>query len=196
MLRLEIHTHDPAENLAFEEKLMTLGREVFMLWRNAPSVIAGRFVKIDEAVDTEYAALHGIPIVRRKSGGGAVYHDLGNVNYTFIMKDSRDFTLEYFSLRMIRVLEAVGVNAVLEVRHNDILADGLKISGAAQYHHGGVVLHHGTLLFDADIGMIPKVLKNPGHVANIRPLLKNDITIHEFITAINNFVKADFCERI
>ncbi|MBQ7215053.1 MAG: lipoate--protein ligase family protein [Synergistaceae bacterium] len=180
---------DPAENLAFEESLLAFGREVFMLWRNAPSVIAGRFVKIDEAVDTEYAALHGIPIVRRKSGGGAVYHDLGNVNYTFIMKDSRDLTLEYFSRMMIRALEAVGVNAVLEFRHNDILADGLKISGAAQYHREGFMLHHGTLLFDADIAMIPKVLKNAGRVANIRPLLKDDMTIEEFMRRIHDYVQ-------
>ncbi len=71
------------------------------------------------------------------------------------MKDDRSLTLEFFSRRMIRVLEAVGVNAELEFRHNDILADGVKVSGAAQYHHGGVVLHHGTLLFEADVSVIP-----------------------------------------
>ena len=180
---------DPAENLAFEESLLAKGREIFMLWRNSPSVIAGRFVNIDEAVDTEFAALHKIPIVRRKSGGGAVYHDLGNVNYTFIMKDSRDLTLEYFSRRMIRALEAVGVNAVLEFRHNDILADGLKISGAAQYHREGFMLHHGTLLFDADISVIPKILKHPGRVVNIRPLLKDDMTIQEFMRRIYDYVQ-------
>lgn len=188
MLKLEIHTHNPEENLALEQKLMTFGREVFMLWRNAPSVIAGRFVNISDEIDTEYAALHGIPIVRRKSGGGAVYHDLGNVNYTFIMREDKALTLEYFSRKMIWVLEAVGVNALLEFRHNDILADGLKISGAAQYHHGGAMLHHGTLLFDADLSVIPKVLKNSGRVANIRPLLKRETSINIFMRRLVEYV--------
>ena len=82
---------------------------------------------------------------------------------------------------MIRALEAIGVNAVLEFRHNDILADGLKISGAAQDHREGFELHHGTLLFDADISIIPKILKHSGKVANIRPMLKHDMTTEEFI---------------
>ncbi len=181
MLKLEIHTHNPEENLALEQNLMHFGQEVFMLWRNAPSVIAGRFVNISEEIDTEYATLHGIPIVRRKSGGGTVYHDLGNINYTFIMKEDKALTLEYFSRKMIRVLEAVRVNAALEFRHNDILADGLKISGAAQYHHRGVMLHHGTLLFDADLSVIPKVLRKPGRVANIRPLLKRETGIYIYL---------------
>ena len=183
---------DPTQNLALEERLMSLGREVFMLWRNRPSVIVGRFSDIPAEVNTEFAEANGIPIIRRKSGGGCVYHDLGNVNYTFIVRDSNALTLEYFSLRVIEALEAVGVNAVLEFRHNDILADGLKISGAAQYHHEGMLLHHGTLLFDADLSIIPKVLKRSGKVANIRPLLSRDMDTEEFMrrfSASNDYVQ-------
>ncbi len=175
---------DPTQNLTLEERLMSLGQEVFMLWRNRPSVIVGRFSDISAEVNTEFAEANGIPIIRRKSGGGCVYHDLGNVNYTFIVRDSKALTLEYFSLRVIEALEGLRVNAVLEFRHNDILADGLKISGAAQYHHEGMLLHHGTLLFDSDLSIIPKVLKHSGKVANIRPLLPQDMDTEEFITAM------------
>ncbi len=175
---------DPTQNLTLEERLMSLGQEVFMLWRNRPSVIVGRFSDISAEVNTEFAEANGIPIIRRKSGGGCVYHDLGNVNYTFIVRDSKALTLEYFSLRVIEALEGLRVNAVLEFRHNDILADGLKISGAAQYHHEGMLLHHGTLLFDSDLSIIPKVLKHSGKVANIRPLLPQDMDTEEFMTAM------------
>ena len=183
---------DPTQNLALEERLMSLGQEVFMLWRNRPSVIVGRFSDIGAEVNTDFAASHGIPIIRRKSGGGCVYHDLGNVNYTFIVRDSKALTLEYFSRRVINALEALKINAVLEFRHNDILADGLKISGAAQYHHEGMLLHHGTLLFDADLSIIPKVLKRSGKVANIRPLLSRDMDTEEFMrrfSASNDYVQ-------
>lgn len=189
MLKIELHSHKPEENLAFEEALCGLGRDVFMLWRNKPSVIVGRFGVIEDDVDTDFAASHGIEIVRRKSGGGCVYHDLGNVNYTFITKDSREFTLEHFSRKMIAVLECFGVKSQLEFHHNDILANGSKISGAAQYRHNGVLLHHGTLLFDSDLDIIPKVLKNSGKVANIRPLLQNDMSISEFMRCIYDYVQ-------
>lgn len=183
---------DPTQNLTLEERLMSLGQEVFMLWRNRPSVIVGRFSDISAEVNTEFAEANGIPIIRRKSGGGCVYHDLGNVNYTFIVRDSKALTLEYFSLRVIEALEGLRVNAVLEFRHNDILADGLKISGAAQYHHEGMLLHHGTLLFDSDLSIIPKVLKHSGKVANIRPLLPQDMDTEEFMrrfSASNDYVQ-------
>ena len=184
MFRIESRSHDPQENLELEESLCALGRNVFMLWRNKPSVIVGRFVNIDEEVNSDFALSHGIPIVRRKSGGGSVYHDLGNVNYTFIMRDSRTLTLEHFSRKMICVLSSLGLNAELTFRHNDILADGLKVSGAAQYRHNGVLLHHGTLLFEAELEVIPQVLRRSGRVANIRPLLQNDMNIHEFMRRI------------
>ena len=168
---------------------MTLRRETFMLWRNRPSVIAGRFSNIHAEINTDFAEANGIPIIRRKSGGGCVYHDLGNVNYTFIMRDDKALTLEYFSRRVIEALEALKINAVLEFRHNDILADGLKISGAAQYHHEGMLLHHGTLLFDSDLSVIPKVLKRSGRVANIRPFLSRDMDTEEFMRRIHDYVQ-------
>ena len=187
MLIIENTSTDPRKNLQLEENLCSLGVEVFMLWRNSPSVIVGRFQDIDAEVDTGFAERNGIPIVRRNSGGGTVYHDLGNVNYSFIRRDDRRLTLEYFARIIMGTLEAIGINSRLEFRHNDILADGLKISGSAQYRHEGVLLHHGTLLFDSDLSVIPKVLKRYGRVTNIRPLLKHDMTVDEFIRKIFDY---------
>lgn len=196
MLIIDNTSTNPLHNISLEEKLCSLGVNIFMLWRNSPSVIAGRFVDISAEVDTVFAEANNIPIVRRKSGGGAVYHDLGNVNYTFIINDSKNMTLEYFSRIMIDALEALGINARLEFRHNDILADGLKISGSAQYRHEEVVLHHGTLLFDSDLSVIPKVLKRSGRVANIKPLLKHNISIHEFMNAVkDNITRGEHNDR-
>ena len=180
---------NPEYNLALEEYLCGLGglgRDIFMLWRNEPSVIIGRFGSVHDEVDTKFAEAEKIRIVRRNSGGGAVYHDLGNVNYSFILRDNKNFTLEYFAQIIIRTLETIGINSRLDFRHNDILADGLKISGSAQYHHEGVILHHGTLLFDSDLSIIPRVLKRSGSVANIRPLLKQDMNVEEFMRALGD----------
>lgn len=163
---------------------MSLNSDVFMLWRNSPSVIVGHFVNIDNEVDSHFASSHAIPIIRRNSGGGAVYHDLGNLNYSFITQDSKALTLEHFSRKIIAILQYIGLNAALEFRHNDILANGLKISGAAQYRHNGMLLHHGCMLFDSDLSVIPKVLKRCRSLANIKPLLQYDMNIHEFMRRI------------
>ena len=172
----------PQYNLALEEYLCSLNLEVFMLWRNEPSVIAGRFVNVNEDVNVD----SGIQIVRRNSGGGSVYHDFGNINYSFILRDNRDFSLKYFSDIIIHSLNAIGINAELSFRHNDILADGMKISGAAQYHHDGMILHHGTLLFDSGLEAMKRTLKRSGNVANIKPLMKQDLTIREFMNILND----------
>lgn len=175
----------PAYNLAFEEYICGLGDDVFMLWRNSSSVIIGRFQDIESEVFTDFADSRGIQIIRRNSGGGAVYHDLGNVNYSFILTDDKRLTLEHFSRIIMGILSGMGVKG-LEFRHNDILADGCKISGGAQYHHDGRILHHGTLLFDSELGIIPQVLRRCGNVANIKPLLREKISVNDFMTAIRN----------
>ena len=192
MLIIENTCRNPADNLTLEKNLCSLGCEIFMIWQNEPSVIAGRFTDIDSNVNLEYAHANNIPVVRRHSGGGAVYHDLGNINYTFIMKDNKRLTLEYFSRIIINILNDIGINAALEFTRNDIKADGRKISGSAQYHHDGMILHHGTLLFDSDLSVIPEVLKHSGEVANIKPLLKYDMTIQEFMQTLRRRIHDSF----
>lgn len=187
ILRADSGSTSPAYNLAFEEYICGLGAEAFMLWRNSPSVIVGRFQDVESEVHTDFAAAHGIQVIRRNSGGGAVYHDLGNVNYSFILRRKTEYTLEYFAGIMIDILAGMGI-LQLELRHNDILAGGRKVSGMAQFRSGGMILHHGTLLFDSDIGVMSHVLRRCGDVANIKPLLREDISVDEFMTAIHDNV--------
>ncbi len=180
---------NPAYNLALEEVLCCSGLEVFMLWRNEPSVILGRFNDVNQSVFT--LGGDSIHIVRRNSGGGAVYHDLGNVNYSFILRDSKEYSLSFFAEIVIKILQEIGINGTLEFTHNDILLDGAKISGTAQYHHNNMILHHGTLLFESDLRVISRVLRRSGKVANIRPALKHDMNIHEFMSHLRDKISGE-----
>ena len=129
MLIINNTSTDPSRNLLLEENLCSLGVEVFMLWRNSPSVIVGRFQDIAAEVNTEFSEANGIPIVRRNSGGGAVYHDLGNVNYTFIQRDDRRLTLEHFARIIMGTLEAIGINSRLPALLNTVITAFFFITG-------------------------------------------------------------------
>lgn len=190
MLIIRNGSTSPAFNLAAEEYLTdvfpTLGTDaVFMLWRNGPSVIVGRNQNAYAEVDGQFTSSRGIAVVRRLTGGGAVFHDLGNVNYTFIAPADEAGALNYpaFCAPVIAALARLGLHAELSGR-NDILIDGKKVSGNAQCVRGGVVLHHGTLLWNADFSAMqgalrpdPEKLKSKGiksvssRVANISTLL-------------------------
>lgn len=157
---------DPAFNLAVEEVLLrTCGDDVFMLWQNDRTVVIGRNQNAWAEVDIPYAEAQGIPVVRRLSGGGAVYHDLGNVNFTFITAPDGERCVDFsrFTAPVIRALAGLGVDAALDGR-NDILAGGAKISGNAQCTYrrpDGTVrlLHHGTLLLNTDMAPLAAVLR-------------------------------------
>ena len=181
---------NPAYNLALEEYLCSLGHEVFMLWRNEPAVILGRFNDVNQCVNLE--SCKDIHIIRRNSGGGAVYHDLGNINYSFILHDKKIYSLSFFADIVINILQDIGINGELSFTHNDIMLNDHKISGTAQYHHNNIILHHGTLLFDSDLSMIQKVLRRSGRVTNIRPGLKRDMNISEFMNKIRDNIGGEF----
>lgn len=174
----------PEYNLALEEVLYNSGCELFMLWRNEPSIILGRFNDVNQCVNLDQCG--DIHVVRRNSGGGAVYHDLGNVNYSFILNETQRYPLSFFAEIIIQILESIGLNGTLEFSHNDILLNDYKISGTAQFRHNNMILHHGTLLFDADLKAIPRVLRRSGKVANIRPALKHDMDIDGFMRHLSN----------
>ena len=156
---------DAAFNISFEEDIFEnydSDEEFFMLWRNDKAVIVGFNQVIENEVDLEFAKQHGISVVRRKTGGGAVYHDLGNVNYTYISKNVSEFgNFLVFAQPVIDFLRAHGVDAC-HIGKNDIgINDGTiyrKISGNAQRIKDGYILHHGTLMFDVDIEVLEKVL--------------------------------------
>ena len=189
-------SNNPAFNLAREEILCDLCRVgnfegCFFLWQNEPAVILGRFNNIDDEINIKFARENNIKIVRRNSGGGAVYHDLGNVNYSFILHDEKKYNLKFFADIIINALKKIGINGTLEFNHNDLLINNYKISGMAQYHRDNILLHHGTLLFDSDLGVIQKVLKRASpakKVMNLKNFLTRDINIQEFMTLLCDII--------
>lgn len=152
---------EPEFNLALEEILLKeTDDDVFMLWQNRRAVIVGRNQNTVSEIDGDYAAAQGISVVRRLTGGGAVFHDAGNVNFTFIRRGAADRFLdfEYFNRPIIAILRDWGLPAVSSVR-NDITIDGKKVSGNAQTRQGSSVLHHGTMMFSVDLSLLSGVLK-------------------------------------
>ncbi len=197
---------DPYLNLALEEHLLTTSRQdCFMLWRNRPAIIVGRNQNTAEEINAAFVRDRGVAVVRRLSGGGAVYHDLGNLNYTFIAHDSRrSFDFAGFAQPILAVLRSLGVAAEFAGR-NDLLIDGRKFSGNAQYVQGGKVLHHGTLLFDSDLTVLgqalavkPEKYESKGvksvasRVTNIAPHLPRPITVDQFAAAVLAHIAAAF----
>lgn len=151
---------DPAYNLALEETMLRqLRGPALMLWRNGPSVIIGRNQNAMAEVDCEAVRALDIPVVRRMTGGGAVYHDTGNLNYScFTDHDGDSFArFELFARPVMAALRSFGIQSEFTGR-NDILVDGKKVSGTAKMFVGDRVLFHGTLLFRTDIATLTRVL--------------------------------------
>ena len=162
MYYAETGSTDPYYNLAFEEYILCHKRQGdwLILWQNANTVVVGMNQNTLEEIDTDFVKAHEIRVVRRGTGGGAVYHDLGNMNYSFIAdaKGSADAQMAHFSSAVCGALSAMGVEAQATGR-NDIVVQGKKVSGTAQRIEQGRILHHGTLLFRSDPQMIAGALR-------------------------------------
>lgn len=196
MFYIETGGTDPCRNLAFEEYILknkTQG-EWLMLWQNANTVVIGLNQTAEEEINRPYAEAHAVTVVRRKTGGGAVYHDMGNLNYSFISDTGplKEMTLQHFTEPVCRALRSMGLEAECSGR-NDILVDGKKVSGTAQRIEKGRILHHGTLLFDSDLEAAasalnadPEKFKSKStksvrsRIGNIRAALKEDMSLEEF----------------
>ena len=196
----EGHT-DPALNLALEEyalRQLPLEESLLLFYINEPSIIIGKNQNTVEEINREYVEANGIRVVRRLSGGGAVYHDLGNLNFSFITKDDgqsfRDFAK--FTQPVVDALRKLGVNAELTGR-NDIQVGEAKISGNAQFFARGRMFSHGTLLFDSEMERVASALNvKPikfeskstksvrSRVANISSFLPEPMTIGAFRSAL------------
>lgn len=166
MIYIENTCTDPRYNLAFEEYVFTktdYPEPVLLLWQNAPSVIIGKYQNTLEEINYEYVKEKGIKVVRRNTGGGAVYHDLGNLNYSFIIPDVKSkIDFKTFTIPVVKALRDKGVYAE-QTGRNDILVDGQKFSGNAQQFSKNKLLHHGTLMFDVDTEAVSKSLNvKPG----------------------------------
>jgi lipoate-protein ligase A len=197
---------EPSLNLALEEWLLQEAVEdCFMLWRNRPSIIVGRNQNTVAEINREYVEANKIPVVRRLSGGGAVYHDLGNLNYTFIVNGTKNrFDFRHFAEPVIAVLRQLGAKAEYSGR-NDMIIEGKKFSGNAQYIQGNKVLHHGTLLFQSDLTILEKALNvSPdkyqskgvksvaSRVTNIAPHLSAPCNVEGFMEALFSHMKNTF----
>lgn len=202
MYFIEGQSHDPAYNLALEEYLYRSVNEghpgYFLLWQNAPSIIVGRFQNTAQEVNRPFVEERGIHVVRRISGGGAVYHDLGNVNYSFIVPNDEGTPFDFarHARPVIDALAKLGVEAESGGR-NDLLIDGRKFSGSAQHMDRRRLLHHGTLLFNSDLSVLEQALNVDeekftskgfksvrSRVTNILPMLPEPISVEEFIDAL------------
>lgn len=151
---------DPAFNLAAEEYLFeNADEDCFMLWRNHNAIIVGKNQNTLSQINPAFVERHGISVVRRITGGGAVYHDLGNVNFTFVKVhgELQEIDFAAYTRPILDHLNRLSVPARLDGR-NDLTVNGLKISGNAQHISNNRVLHHGTLLFDVDLEMLAAVL--------------------------------------
>lgn len=156
---LELDTTDAAWNLAAEQYVfdaLPRDRSYLMLWQNKNAVIVGKYQNTQAEIHAEYVKEHDIQVVRRLSGGGAVYHDLGNLNFTFLVRQE-----DYDVSRQLSVIELACKRAGIPVKRsgrNDLLAGGRKFSGNAFYKHEGKCYHHGTLMVAVDTARVERYL--------------------------------------
>ncbi|TWD93620.1 lipoate-protein ligase A [Neobacillus bataviensis] len=188
---------DPRINLAIEEyalKNLDINETYLLFYINEPSIIIGKNQNTIEEINTDYVERNGIHVVRRLSGGGAVYHDLGNLNFSFITKDDGEsfHNFRKFTEPVVEALQKLGVNAMLSGR-NDLEVEGRKISGNAQFSTKGRMFSHGTLMLNSEIENVVSALKVKkdkieskgiksvrSRVANISEFLTEKISIEEF----------------
>ena len=208
MIYLESPSTDPEFNLALEQYVfdeMDQNEEYFMLWQNDNAVIIGKNQNTIEEINRRYVEEHGIKVVRRLSGGGAVYHDMGNLNFTFIVngEDASNMDLHAFCRPIARALNQLGVPAKVNGR-NDITIEGRKFSGNSQYIRGGRIMHHGTMMFDSDLMVLSECLRVSkdkhqskgiksvrSRVTNIREYLPRDITLKQYKEMLVRFMEED-----
>ena len=193
---LETKSTDPYYNLAFEEYVLTHRTEgdYLLLWQNDNTVVVGRNQNTAEEINADFVETHRINVVRRSTGGGAVYHDMGNLNYSFITDagEKEELSFARFTQPVVKALCDLGLPASASGR-NDILVGDCKVSGTAQRLAGDRILHHGTLLFDSDPSMVagalavrPEKFQSKSaksvraRIGNIRGFLREDMTLPAF----------------
>lgn len=193
MKYIESISDDVYFNLALEEYIFNNLKDdtYFMLWKNDSSIVLGKHQNVFEEINIKAIEQNNIKVARRNTGGGTVFHDRGNLNYSVITEYDKNTLIDYnqFIIPVINALNSMGINAEKR-RTSDIAIDGKKISGSAQSIKGNRALHHGTLLFDADLTMLHDLLKTTEgkieskSVKSVRSIVTN-IKNHLFDTAIN-----------
>ena len=202
-------SHNPAYNIALEAYAFRELRdedELFILWINEPTIVIGKHQNAIEEINKAYTDKHGIHVVRRLSGGGAVYHDLNNLNYTIISNKAEEgaFDFKTFSQPVIESLADLGVTATFTGR-NDLEINGKKFCGNAQAYYKGRMMHHGCLLFDVDMTVLGNALQVSkdkieskgvksvrARVTNILDELPEKITVQEFSDRLLDKMKESY----
>jgi lipoate-protein ligase A len=199
MIYIESPSFNPYFNLALEQYVfdcMDRSQEYFMLWRNDNTIVVGKNQNTIAEINQDFVEKHHINVVRRLSGGGAVYHDLGNLNFTIIVSktnDMSDFDFSRFNKPVVRALAKLGVKAEISGR-NDITIDGKKFSGNAQYIKQGRIMDHGAILYNVDLTVLSKALKVSkdkieskgvksvrAHVTNVLDCMEKKVPLETFM---------------
>jgi lipoate-protein ligase A len=207
MLCIKLSPDDPFFNLAAEEYcLHNRAEDLFLVWISKPAVIVGKHQNALSEINSRFVRDHDILVARRLSGGGTVYHDGGNLNFSFITNEEPGRLIDFkrYALPVIGFLEHIGIKAYLGTK-NEILTGGVKISGSAGHVYKHRVLHHGTLLFDTDLQFLRRSLSdntgryksravqsNRATVANIRDFLARPMNIETFSTLLLNFIREKY----
>jgi len=211
MLIINQTSTNPYFNIASEEYLLkNFSEDIFILYSNSPSIIVGKHQNTMAEINHSFVSKKQISVIRRLSGGGTVYHDLGNVNYTFITNGSEGNLVDFkkHTQPIIDVLKSLGVDARIGGK-NDIRVGDKKISGNAEHIYKNRVLHHGTLLFDANLDELNESIKVNleaytdkavksirSQVANISEYLNNNISIGDFKEKLIAHIKTLFPNTI
>jgi lipoate---protein ligase len=205
MLAVVQASNNPFFNIAAEDFLLHDRNEDFLILSvNDPSIIIGKHQVAHREVNARLTGEDGIPVLRRISGGGTVYHDRGNLNFAFIRQSEKGKQVDFrfYTKPVIEFLSSLGITAIFEGK-NDLTVDGLKISGNAEHVFRERVLHHGTLLFDTSPESMKRYLKpdsgnynthgvpsNRTSVTNLKGKTGGIDTMEQFMEAMNSYFKS------
>ena len=209
MLYIQNTSNDPYFNLAAEEYLLTQKQEnIFLLWVNSDVIVVGRNQNTMAEINYDYVTEQNIAVVRRLTGGGAVFHDKGNLNFTFIENHREALDFSYFGNIIIGALQKLGLDARLSGR-NDLTIEGKKFSGHAATVYQGRHLHHGTLMLNLMVDTLGKALKTDpqkiagkgvksvrSRVTNINSHLDTPVSVPQLIEVISSHIKEQHPDMI
>lgn len=209
MIFIKNNNTNPYMNHAIEEYILErFDDNCFMLWRNEPCILIGKNQNTLAEINIDYVKEHNLPVVRRMTGGGAIFNDFGNLNFTFISSKSENRLVDFekFTYPIIKALDKLEIKAELTGR-NDLTISGRKFSGNAQYSHKNKILHHGSILFAANMKDLVQALKVnklkfqdkavksvESRVTNISEHLKVSMNVIEFKDFLIEFVMSQQCD--